>query len=94
MVNLISGTIVYAFLDKLPSNFNKKFICNPWFKLYWSKSKGQQNFSGIGVNGVNTRMGESWSYSETNHFHFNKDNINLINKEKSEVKREKFDTGE
>jgi len=39
-------------------------------------------------------MGESWSYSETNHFHFNKDNINLINKEKSEVKREKFDTGE
>ncbi len=48
----------------------------------------------FGVNGVNTRMGESWSYSETNHFQFDKDNINHINKEKSEVKREKFDTGE
>jgi len=30
MVNLISGTIAYTFLDKLPSIFNKKFsLCNP-----------------------------------------------------------------
>jgi len=30
LVNLISGTIAYAFLDKLPSIFNKKIsLCNP-----------------------------------------------------------------
>lgn len=48
----------------------------------------------FGVNGVNMRMGESWSYTETDHFQLDNDNIKLIKKDESKVKREKFDTGE
>ena len=48
----------------------------------------------FGANGVNMRMGESWSWTETDHFKFDNDNIKLINKDKSKVKREHFDTGE
>jgi hypothetical protein len=40
------------------------------------------------------REGDSWSWTETDHFQLNKDNIKLIKKDESKVKREKFDTGE
>lgn len=46
------------------------------------------------VNGINMRMGESWSWTETDHFQLDKDNIKLIKKDESQVKRAKFDTGE
>jgi len=48
----------------------------------------------FGANGVNMRMGESWSWTETDHFQLDKDNIKLIKKDESQIKREKFDTGE
>jgi len=46
------------------------------------------------VSGVNMPMGESWSYTETNYFLLDKDNIRLIKKDESKIKREHFDTGE
>ena len=48
----------------------------------------------FGANGVNMRMGESWSWTETDHFQLDKDNIKLVDKEKTKVKRERFDTGQ
>ncbi len=48
----------------------------------------------FGANGVNMRIGQSWSWTETDHFQFDIDNIKLIKKEESKVKREHFDTGE
>lgn len=44
--------------------------------------------------GVNMRMGQSWSWTETDHFQYNKDQITLIKKDKSEVKRSNFSVGE
>lgn len=44
----------------------------------------------FGANGVNLRMGESWNWTETNQFQLEKDNIRLINRDKSNLKREKF----
>lgn len=46
----------------------------------------------FGANGVNMRMGESWSWTEIDHFQLDNDNIRLIKKDKSVVKREKFDS--
>jgi hypothetical protein len=48
----------------------------------------------FGANGVNMRMGETWSWTETDLFQLDKDNIHLIKKDESKVKREHFDTGE
>jgi hypothetical protein len=48
----------------------------------------------FGANGVNMRMGESWSWKEADHFQFDTDNIKLIKKDVSKIKREHFDTGE
>jgi hypothetical protein len=42
------------------------------------------------ANGVNMRMGESWSWTETDHFQLFKDNIKRIKKDESKVKRESF----
>jgi hypothetical protein len=46
------------------------------------------------ANGVNMRESESWSWSETDHFEFDKDNIKLIKKDESKVERKKFDIDE
>lgn len=46
------------------------------------------------ASGINLREGDSWSWTETDHFQLDKDNIKLIKKDKSKVKREKFDIGE
>jgi hypothetical protein len=46
----------------------------------------------FGANGVNMQMGESWSWTETDHFVFDKDNIRLNKKDESKVKREHFET--
>jgi hypothetical protein len=48
----------------------------------------------FGANGVNMRMGQIWSWTETNHFQFDTDNIKLIKKDESKVKRENLDTWE
>lgn len=58
------------------------------------KVKGDKISVEFGVNGVNMRMGESWSYTEIDHFQVYGDNIKLIKKVESKVKREHFDTGE
>jgi hypothetical protein len=41
----------------------------------------------FGANGVNMRIGESWSWTETDYFRFDNDNIKLIKKDESKVKR-------
>lgn len=46
------------------------------------------------ANGVNTREGDSWSWTETNHFQLDGNNIKLIKKDKSKVKHEHFEMGE
>jgi len=46
------------------------------------------------ASGVNTREGKSWSWTETNHFQVDNDNIKLIKQDKSKVKRENFEMGE
>lgn len=46
------------------------------------------------VSGVNMPMGATWDYSETDYFQLDKDNIKLIKKDKSKVKRGHLDTGE
>ena len=43
------------------------------------------------ANGVNMRMGERWSWTETDHFQLDKDNIKLLSKDKSKIKRQHFD---
>ena len=43
------------------------------------------------ANGVNIREESSWSWSETDYFEVNIDNIKLIKKDKSEVKQAQFD---
>lgn len=48
----------------------------------------------FGANGVNMRMGETWSWTETDYFQLAKDYIRLIKKAESKVKRQHFDTGE
>jgi hypothetical protein len=45
------------------------------------------------ANGVNVREGESWSWTETDHFQLYNDNIRLIKKDESKVKHENFDNG-
>lgn len=47
-----------------------------------------------GANGVNMPMGGSWSWTETDYFQLDRDNIKLIKKNRSRVKREHFDTDE
>ena len=46
------------------------------------------------ANSVNVREGESWSWSETEYFQVENDNIQLIKSDKSKVKHEHFKTGE
>lgn len=46
------------------------------------------------ASGVNLREGQSWSWTETDHFQVDDDNIKLIKKDESEVQHERFDTGE
>ncbi len=46
------------------------------------------------ANGVNMRESESWSWSETDHFQLDKDNIKLVKKYESKVERKKFDIDE
>lgn len=42
------------------------------------------------ANGVNLREESSWSWSETNHFEFNNDNIKLIKQDRSKVENKHF----
>ena len=44
----------------------------------------------FGASGINLRLGENWSWTETNYFEVQEDNIKLVQKEKSEINREKF----
>ena len=56
--------------------------------------KGNEILVFFKASGINMRQGDSWSWTETDHFQLDKDNIKLIKKDASKVKREKFDTGE
>lgn len=52
--------------------------------------KGNDISVWFSISGVNMPMGESWSYTETNYFQLDNDNIRLIKKEQSKVKRAFF----
>jgi hypothetical protein len=56
--------------------------------------KGNKISVSFKANGVNIREGDSWSWTETDHFQFDNDNIKLIKKDESKVKREHIETGE
>lgn len=57
--------------------------------------KDDQIIVSFSANGINLSMGESWSWTETDYFQFDTDNnIKLIKKDKSEIKREHFGIGE
>ena len=56
--------------------------------------KGNQIAIWYSVSGVNIPMGATWDYSETDYFQVHKDNIQLLKKDKSKIKRGHFDTGE
>lgn len=57
--------------------------------------KGNEILVFFKVSGINTRAGDSWSYTETNLFQFNNNNnIKLIKKDKSKVKHEPVKIGE
>jgi hypothetical protein len=55
--------------------------------------KGNEILVFFEASGVNTREGDSWSWTETDHFQFDNDNIKLIKKEESKIRRKHFDTG-
>ena len=44
------------------------------------------------ANGVNMRSEENWSWTETNHFEFNDEHINLVKIDKSALERTRFHT--
>ena len=46
------------------------------------------------ANGINTREGNSWSWTETDHFQLDIDNLHLTKIDKSKVKHEHFEMGE
>lgn len=46
------------------------------------------------ANGVNTREGNSWSWTETDYFQVENDNLKLIKQDKSKVKQEHIEMGE
>lgn len=54
--------------------------------------KGNNISVWFSVSGVNMPMGETWNYTETDYFQFDNDNIRLIKKKQSKIKREHFDT--
>lgn len=47
----------------------------------------------FGANGVNIRMGQSWSWTETDHFRVDNNTIKLIKKIETKLAREHFDPG-
>lgn len=54
--------------------------------------KGNHLVVQFGANGVNLRMGEGWSWTESDYFQIELDHLKLIKKEKSPVEREHFKT--
>ncbi len=57
-------------------------------------TKGNQITVFFKANGVSMREERSWTWSQTDYFQFNKDNIKLIKQAKSKVKVEHFDASE
>ena len=57
-------------------------------------TKGNKIIVYFEASGVNMREERSWSWTETNYFQINNDNLKLIKKNKSKVKSEHFDTSD
>lgn len=57
-------------------------------------TKGNQIAVSYKASGVNLREEKSWSWSQTDYFQFDKENIKLIKQDKSKVKVEHFDATE
>lgn len=56
--------------------------------------KGNKILVFFKASGINLREEQSWSWSETNHFLVDNDNIKLVKKDRSNAKREKVYVGE
>ena len=56
--------------------------------------KGNEILIFFKASGINSREDDSWSWTETDHFQVDGENIKLIKKDKSKVKREHFEMGE
>jgi hypothetical protein len=54
--------------------------------------KGNEILVFFKASGINIKEGESWSWAEADHFQLDNDNIKLIKKDKSKVKRKHIDT--
>jgi hypothetical protein len=56
--------------------------------------KGNEILVIFKASGVNLREGDTWSWTETDRFQLDNDNIKLIKKDESKVKHEHFEMGE
>ncbi|MBN9297707.1 MAG: hypothetical protein J0I41_11875 [Filimonas sp.] len=74
-------------VDNCPTTPNGATIQNTFDEIILTV-KGNDIVVSFAANGVNLREGNSWSWTESDHFLFDGDNIRLINKNKSKVKHE------
>lgn len=80
-------------LEACPTTPNTSTIQDTFDEITLT-TKGKQIAVSYKANGVNMREEQSWSWSQTDYFQFDKDNIKLIKQDKSKVKVEHFDASE
>jgi len=80
-------------LEACPTTPNTSTIQDTFDEITLT-SKGNQITVFFKANGVNMREERSWTWSQTDYFQFDKDNIKLIKQDKSKVKVEHFDASE
>ena len=73
-------------LENCPTTPNTATVQDTFDEIILT-TKGNKILVFFKVNGVNTREESSWSWSETDYFEFNNDNIKLIKQDKSQVKQ-------
>ncbi len=80
-------------LESCPTTPNTSTIQDTFDEIILT-TKGNEISVFFKANGINMREEESWSWSETDYFEFDTDNIKLIKQDKSKVKHGHFDAGE
>lgn len=80
-------------LEACPTTPNTSTIQDTFDEITLT-TKGNQIKVFFKANGVNMREERSWTWSQTDYFQFDKDNIKLIKQDKSKLKVEHFDASE
>ena len=76
-------------LENCPTTPNTATIQDTFDEITLT-TKGNKISVFFKANGVNIREESSWSWSQTDHFELNKNNIKLIKQEKSDITHKKF----